>query len=81
MTFRVSLFAHFRDLAQTDTLVVELPEGATVGDLRRRLATAYPAMAGLLGHSGVAVDGEFAEDGLVLPARAEVAILPPVSGG
>ena len=81
MTYRVCLFAHFRDLAQADTLVVDLPAGATVGDLRRSLAKAYPVLAGLLERSAVAVDGEFAEDALPLPAGAEIAVLPPVSGG
>jgi sulfur-carrier protein len=77
----VRLFARARDLAGADTLSVALPAGATVGDLRRRLAEERPALRGLLGRSAIAVNEEFADDALPLPERAEVALLPPVSGG
>jgi molybdopterin synthase catalytic subunit len=81
MNVRVRLFAHTRDLAGADAVTLEVPEGATVGDLRRRIATEYPALANLLDHSALAVNDDFADDGLSLPLRAEIALLPPVSGG
>jgi len=81
MILHVRLFARARDLAGTDTLRVELPERATVADLRRRLAVICPALAGLLERSALAVENEFAADALVLSDGAEIAMLPPVSGG
>jgi molybdopterin converting factor subunit 1 len=81
MTVTVRLFAGARDLAGTDSLQVELCDGATVGDLRRRLALAHPKLSRLLARSSIAVRDEFADDTLPLPAGAEVAVLPPVSGG
>lgn len=81
MMVHVRLFARARDLAGSDALCVQLPEGATVADLRRRLATDCPALAPLLERSALAVENEFAEDTHVLSANAEVALLPPVSGG
>jgi molybdopterin converting factor subunit 1 len=81
MTCRVRLFARARDLAGADALTLTLPSGATVADLRRCLAAERPALAGLLSRCAVAVAGEFAEDSLTLPPGAEVALLPPVSGG
>ncbi len=78
---KVRLFARARDLAGTDVVWVDLPPGATAGDLRRALATAYPALAGLIGHCALAVNDEFADDAHPLPVRSEVALLPPVSGG
>lgn len=78
---KVRLFARARELARTDTLEVELPAGATVGELRRRIAGLCPTLAGLLEHSALAVDNEYADDSRVLPSEAEVAVLPPVSGG
>ncbi len=77
----VRLFARARDLARADVVAVDLPEGATVADLRRALASAWPALAGLLERSALAVNDEFADDGLALPLPAEIALLPPVSGG
>lgn len=81
MTIRVRLFARAKDLAGADTVAVSVSPGATVADLRRRLASEYPALAGLLKRCAVAVGGEFAEDSLELRPSAEVALLPPVSGG
>jgi molybdopterin converting factor subunit 1 len=81
MIVHVRLFARARDLAGSDSLHIDLPEGATVADLRRRLAADYPALAGLLERSALAVESEFAADSLVLSGDAEVALLPPVSGG
>jgi molybdopterin converting factor small subunit len=60
---------------------MEVPEGARVADLRKHLAVRFPAMAGLLERSAVAVNNEFAADTLILPHGAEIALLPPVSGG
>jgi molybdopterin converting factor small subunit len=54
---------------------------ATVGDLRRRLAEQCPRIAGLASRSAIAVNGEYSDDALTLPANAEVALVPPVSGG
>ena len=81
MIVHVRMFARARDLAGTDLMRVELPDGATVADVRRRLAIDCPALAGLLERSALAVENEFAADSLVLSVDAEVALLPPVSGG
>jgi molybdopterin synthase catalytic subunit len=81
MRLRVFLFARAKDLAGTSSVVLDLPEGATVGQLRQRLAEVQPALAPLLERSALAVNDEFAEDKTTLPLDAEVALLPPVSGG
>jgi molybdopterin converting factor small subunit len=81
MTVCVHLFARAKDIVGRDRLDVELPAGATVGELRRRLTELVPALRCLLDHSALAVNDEFAEEGLTLPVNAEVALLPPVSGG
>jgi molybdopterin converting factor subunit 1 len=81
MNVAVKLFARAKDLAGTDVLCVELPDAATVLSLRQQLAAERPALAELLRSSAIAVNGDFALDGHVLCDQAEVAILPPVSGG
>jgi molybdopterin converting factor subunit 1 len=78
---KVRLFARARELAGADAIDVEVPAGATVRDLRRRIAQDHPVLARLAERSALAVNDEFAEDGLILPLGAEVALLPPVSGG
>jgi len=81
MRFRVRLFARAKDLTGASSVTLDLPEGATVGQLRRRLAEEQPALAALLERSALAVNDEFAEDDWTLLAEAEIALLPPVSGG
>jgi molybdopterin converting factor subunit 1 len=81
VTCRVKLFARARDLAGAAELAVDLPETATVADLLRRLAADRPALADLLRRCAVAVDNEFADGDTPLSPTAEVALLPPVSGG
>lgn len=81
MKLRVRLFARARELAGADHVAVELPSGATVADLRARLAARYTRLAELVKRCAVAVDAEFAGEADVLKDDAEIALLPPVSGG
>jgi molybdopterin converting factor subunit 1 len=81
MILTVRLFARAKDLAGSDTLTVELPAGSTVTQLRRRLAAVCPALAPLLERSALALDHEFAGPDQLLQGGAEIALLPPVSGG
>ncbi len=75
------LFARAKDLVGSESVAVEVPAEARVGDLRRRMAQLYPALAGLLERSALAVDNEFADDAQLLSGTTEIAVLPPVSGG
>jgi molybdopterin converting factor small subunit len=77
----IHLFARARDLAGCSRLEVSLSDGITVRDLRTRLAAQVPALVGLLERSALAINGEFAGDGQTLSPGAEIALLPPVSGG
>ena len=81
MIVNVRLFARARDLAGADNLRVRLRDGATVADLRRALREAAPYLGSLLEHCAIAVANEWADDTAILPPEAEVALLPPVSGG
>jgi molybdopterin converting factor subunit 1 len=78
---RVLLFARARELAGAEAVNVELPPGATVRTLRIQLASDHPRLAGFLERCAVAVDNEYADDATILSANAEVALVPPVSGG
>lgn len=81
MTTTVKLFAALRDLAGSDVVAVELPDGATVGDLRREIGTLLPLARTLLTRSAVAVNHDTVENEHVLGSGDEVALIPPVSGG
>ncbi len=81
MTLRVLLFAKFRDVVGAESVVVELPPGATVAELRQLLVQMDPTLAPLLERCAIAVDHDFVDDTHPLDEGHEVAIIPPVSGG
>jgi molybdopterin converting factor small subunit len=61
---------------------LEMPwEGGTVADLRRELEAGRPALGPLLARSAVCVAGRYAADNVTIAVGAEVALIPPVSGG
>ena len=60
---------------------VELPQGATIAQLRRRLAREVPQVSDLLRRATFAIDTQYAADGDTIHAGADVACIPPVSGG
>lgn len=77
----IRFFALARDRAGRAELDLELPEPATVADLKRSLALAYPDLAPLIPNLMIAVDAEYAGDSQEIRPGAEVAAIPPVSGG
>lgn len=77
----VKLFAIARERVGSATLPLSLPEGATVADLRSALAQACPDLAGLVPQMLIAVNAEYADDLQPLSPGAEIACIPPVSGG
>jgi molybdopterin converting factor subunit 1 len=81
MNVSVKLFAVARQRAGADTVAVELPTAATVRDVRHALVEQYPALADVVAHARLAVNNDYATDVTPLPAAAEIAVIPPVSGG
>jgi len=77
----VLLFASARVQAGSPTLVVELAEPANVADLKQALVRACPKLVGLMACSRIAVDAVYADDDDPVRPDAEVALIPPVSGG
>jgi molybdopterin converting factor subunit 1 len=76
MVVSVRLFAGLREQAGTRGREIELPEGATVGDVWPVLGLGDEP-SGLL----YALNREYVERSAVLTGGDEVALIPPVSGG
>jgi molybdopterin converting factor small subunit len=77
----ILLFARARDMAGADVVELTVPPAATVADVRHALAAAHPNLAGLAVRSAVAVNNDYAGDDVQIPLHAEIALVPPVSGG
>lgn len=80
MKARVQMFARAKELAG-EMVELDLPQGATIGDLRRALGHAVPALASLLPNVMIAMNLEYASDGAKIIDGAALACIPPVSGG
>ncbi len=80
-TLEVLLFARVRDLVGRDCTRVLIPANTQVAELRAALGRQHPELAGLLPHCVLVVNQAYASDSDRIPADAEVALLPPVSGG
>lgn len=81
MRVRLVYLGMLKDLAGKGTESVELPEGACVSDLWKVLVSNYPRFSNFSGSAAVAVNQEYAPGDTPLSEGAEVALLPPVSGG
>ncbi|MDC0714946.1 molybdopterin converting factor subunit 1 [Stigmatella sp. ncwal1] len=80
-TLTVLYFAAARERAGLPREVLEVAEGAQVKEVLRLLVERHPALGPLLPHLRVAVDQEFVQEDAVVPAGAELALIPPVAGG
>jgi len=81
MNVRVLFFATARETAGCASAEISLPERATVAEARGAIARRFPGLEPRLPHFRFAVDREFAVDGTALHEGAELAVIPPVSGG
>lgn len=80
MTVTVLLFASYADVFGRSALEVEVPGGATVGDLLAVIGR-MPGAERLPPRPLVAVNEEYATSDRALAPTDEVAIIPPVAGG
>jgi MoaE-MoaD fusion protein len=72
----VRLFAMLRERAGSDSVTVELPEGARVGDALSELSGLADGLPLVM-----AVNREYADEETALDPGDELALIPPVSGG
>lgn len=81
MQIKVLFFASCRDIAGTSEIALQLQHGSTVLELRKVLSDRFPELKPLQSVVSIAVNAEYAQDGVELGPGDEVAVIPPVSGG
>jgi molybdopterin synthase catalytic subunit len=74
-------FASAADALGAGETTVDVPDGLDVAGLRAELARRYPVLQPLWPRLAIGVDGVIADAATPLREGAEVALLPPVSGG
>jgi molybdopterin synthase sulfur carrier subunit len=83
MNVKIRYFASIRE-ALGSAEAIDLPAGATVGQLRELLIERSPKHAGALAHGKAlrcALDQALCDESAVIGDGAEVAFFPPVTGG
>ena len=81
MRIRLRLFAVAKEAAGSDSIELELPEGADIGRLRQALVEQVPKLSGMVDRMMFAMDAEYAADETEVRPNADYACIPPVSGG
>jgi molybdopterin synthase catalytic subunit len=81
MIVNVLYFAEARDRAGRPEEPLEIADGARLEDALTLIQRRRPELLALWAHLAVAVDGVLAPRGAALRDGAEIALLPPVSGG
>lgn len=81
MKVRVLMFAGAREAVGADAVEVELDEGATFARLAERLREEHPALVPLARAARFASGTQYASPQQPVDPHAEIALIPPVSGG
>ena len=81
MKISILLFASIKEYAGTNIISINIKDKSTVADLKQEIANHLPELKDLLPTALVSINHEFAFPEEKVPADAEIAIFPPVSGG
>lgn len=81
MQITLKFFAVVRERLGESELIIELPEGSTIGDVREIVNTMAGDHTPLVERSMTMLNQEYAQRDELLSDGDEVAFIPPVSGG
>ena len=81
MHVTVRLFALIREKAGTDSLALDLPDGAVVEQAIEAVRGQHPTLAPYLDNLRYSLHMDFVEADAALHDGDEVVLIPPVSGG
>ena len=81
MQITVKLFALMREKVGTDTVALDIPEGANLAQVMAALVRHYPVLEPYMANTRCALHMDFVGLETSLAAGDELALIPPVSGG
>ena len=81
MQVKIRLFAILRDKTKTEFLELSFPDNPTGKDILVELGNRFPDIKGTLEKSAIAANETYLSPSEIIPDNAEIAIIPPVSGG
>jgi molybdopterin converting factor subunit 1 len=81
MKVTTKFFAAIKDIVGTSEVDLDLPSGATAGDLFQSYCRQYPPLQRFANNTMISVNLEFVPPETRLSDGDEIAFIPPVSGG
>jgi len=78
---RILAFASAATAIGASEIEIELPVGSGLESLQKTLSRDYPELVSIWDRLAIAIDGDLVGPDALLHEGAEVALLPPVSGG
>lgn len=81
MTVSLRFFASLREAVGQKEMRFDLDDGTTIEGLKARLSASFPKLAAMLPKVVCAIDDEYVSSDERLRDGAQVALIPPVSGG
>ena len=78
---KLLFFATLRDRAGARTMELDIPADLTVQGLKDKISAEYPNLRDSMSSVLITINREYAFDEAVIPPNAELAMVPPVSGG
>ncbi len=81
MQLPILLFAGAKQIANADQILIDVHEPITAGEVLEKIADSMPELRGLASHSRLAVNGRYVTSQTIVDGNAELALIPPVSGG
>lgn len=81
ITVTVKLFAAYQEAYGVPELVLELPSGTAVEEVRDRLIAEHPKLAQWRDITRFGINLQFVEPNTALQEGDEIVLIPPVSGG
>lgn len=81
MQINTRFYSYFKEIVSGEELVVDLPEGSTLGDLLEVVFENYPKLREMRQSTLKAVGVEYQKEDYVLHNGDQVSLFPPVQGG
>jgi len=78
---RILFFATLRDRAGKKMMEMEISPEMTIRELKVKLTQDHPNLTESMKSVLITINREYAMDDSIVPAGAEIAMFPPVSGG
>jgi len=80
-TVIVNLYYHLKEKAGTNSIQIEIPDTATMKDLKKLLIENYPALESQLDNILMLINQKIALDEDMIPKEARISFFTPIGGG